>query len=134
MSATIIDIQTIRDSLTQVAQSTRIVLRCLSTGRDSQEAAQPAIALLTDILDLLYRVKDQISWGEEKWLVETPRLLALAETLGWYDATMKSVELYFQPGGVGVCYFRKSLLERTFMPRLEQYRVLLVLSIQPDSR
>ncbi|KAF9893577.1 hypothetical protein FE257_010889 [Aspergillus nanangensis] len=128
-----VDVQFIRETVSQVTISTRIVMRCLSTGRDSQDYSQRALSILTDILDLLYRVKDQVGWGEEKWLVEASRLDELAEMLGWLGSTMKSIELYFQPGGVGVYYFRKLLLEKSFMPRLEQYKVLLLLSIQPDS-
>ncbi|KAE8150772.1 hypothetical protein BDV25DRAFT_106340 [Aspergillus avenaceus] len=127
------DIQTIREELAQATQATRIVMRCLNSGKDSQESSQRALTLLADILDLLYRVKDYISWGEEKWFVEPSRLAALAEILSWFDATTKSLELYFQPGGVGVIYFRKHLLEKTFLPRLEQYKALLLLATQPDT-
>lgn len=129
-----VDIQSIRETLAQVTQSTRIVIRCLSTGRDAQDSSQRAIAILTDALDLLCRVRDQVCWGDEEWLVEATRLSALGELLGWFNSTMKSAELYFQPGGVGVAYFRKHLLEKTFMPRFEQYKVLFLLAIQPDSR
>jgi hypothetical protein len=90
--------------------------------------------LLVDIQDFLYRLKDQITWRDEKWLVESRRLAALAEVLACFSSTMQSLELYFQPGGVGVAYYRKSLLERTFLPRLEQYKVMFLLSMQPDSR
>ncbi|KAF5860920.1 hypothetical protein ETB97_000899 [Aspergillus alliaceus] len=127
------NVQTICKELELAAQSTRIVMRCLNGGKDSQETSQRALTLLADILDLLYRVKDQISWGEERWVVDPLRLVAIAEIISWFDATMKSLELYFQPGGVGVVYFRKHLLERTFLPRLEQYKVLLLLATQPDS-
>ncbi|RMZ47393.1 NACHT and Ankyrin domain protein [Aspergillus flavus] len=127
------DVQTVREDLSRATHSARIVMRCLNSGRDSQESSQRALTLLADILDLIYRFKDQISWGEDKWLIEPSRLAALAEILSWFDMTMKSIELYFQPGGVGVVYFRKHLLERTFLPRLEQYKVLWLLSLQPDS-
>jgi cob(I)alamin adenosyltransferase len=90
--------------------------------------------LLVDIQDSLFRLKDQISWGEETWLVEPARLAALAELLDCFESTMRSIELFFQAGGVGVSYYRKNLLERTFAPRLEQYKVLLLLSMQPESR
>lgn len=128
------DVQIIREDLSRATQSARIVMRCLNSGRDSQESSQRALTLLADILDLIYRFKDQISWGQDKWLIEPSRLTTLAEILSWFDMTMKSIELYFQPGGVGVVYFRKHLLERTFLPRLEQYKVLWLLSLQPDSR
>jgi hypothetical protein len=90
--------------------------------------------LLVDIQDFLFRLKDRITWGKEQWLVESRRLAALAEVLACFSSTMQSLELYFQPGGVGVAYYRKSLLERTFLPRLEQYKVMFLLSMQPDSR
>ncbi|RAK92185.1 hypothetical protein BO79DRAFT_62527 [Aspergillus costaricaensis CBS 115574] len=128
-----VEVSELRGDLVQVTQSTRIVMRCLSTGRDSQETSQKALTLLADILDLLYRIKEQISWGEEKWHVDPSRLVALAEMLSWLNSSMKSIELYFQPGGVSVAYFRKHLLERTFLPRLEQYKILLLLAMQPDS-
>ncbi|GKZ83595.1 hypothetical protein AnigIFM56816_008690 [Aspergillus niger] len=128
-----VEIATLREALSQATQSTRIVMRCLSTRRDSQEASQRALTLLSDIQDLLYRVKDQISWGQEKWHVDPSRLDALAEVVAWLESTMKAIELYFQPGGVSVAYFRKHLLERTFLPRLEQFKILLLLAMQPDS-
>lgn len=129
-----VDVSTLREILAQVAQSTRIVIRCLSTGRDSQESSQTALSLLTDLLDILYRIRDQISWAEEKWLVHPKRLNSLHELLQWFESSMKTIELYFQPGGVGVCYFRKHLLEKSFLPRLEQYKIIFLLAIQPDSR
>ncbi|GKZ69196.1 hypothetical protein AnigIFM50267_004383 [Aspergillus niger] len=128
-----VEVSELRADLVQVTQSTRVVMRCLSTGRDSQETSQKALTLLADILDLLYRIKEQISWGEEKWHVDPSRLVALAEMLSWLNSSMQSIELYFQPGGVSVAYFRKHLLERTFLPRLEQYKILLLLAMQPDS-
>ncbi|PYH53511.1 NACHT and Ankyrin domain protein [Aspergillus niger CBS 101883] len=128
-----VEVSELRADLVQVTQSIRVVMRCLSTGRDSQETSQKALTLLADILDLLYRIKEQISWGEEKWHVDPSRLAALAEMLSWLNSSMQSIELYFQPGGVSVAYFRKHLLERTFLPRLEQYKILLLLAMQPDS-
>ncbi|KAL4804832.1 hypothetical protein BDV18DRAFT_28162 [Aspergillus unguis] len=129
------DVQTLRGRLTQAATSARVVVRCLNGGRDLQESSQRAIMLLVDALDSLHRLKDHISYGEEnvKWIVEPYRLNALAEILECFAETMKSMELYFQPGGVGVTYYRKLLLERTFLTRLEQYKVMLLLSMQPDS-
>ncbi|KAL4990226.1 hypothetical protein BDW68DRAFT_44113 [Aspergillus falconensis] len=130
------DVQTLRGQLTQAARSARVVVRCLNGGRDLQESSQRAIMLLVDTLDSIHRLKDQISSGadkDNKWLVEPHRLAALAEILECFASTMKSMELYFQPGGVGVTYYRKHLLERTFLERLEQYKVMLLLSMQPDS-
>ncbi|KAH2723882.1 hypothetical protein KXW77_008437, partial [Aspergillus fumigatus] len=126
-------VRTIREDLAQVAQSTRIVIRCLSSGRDAHDSAAKALSVLIDILDCLHRVRDQISWGEEKWLVEPARLNALAEVIVWFGTTLRSIEFYFQPGGVSVYYFRKHLLGGTFLPRLEQYKILLLLAMQPDS-
>ncbi|KAF7175891.1 hypothetical protein CNMCM7691_000423 [Aspergillus felis] len=126
-------VHVVREDLAQVTHSTRIVIRCLSSGRDAHDSAQKALSVLVDILDCLYRVRDQISWGEEKWLVEPARLNALAEVIAWFGTTLRSIEFYFQPGGVSVYYFRKHLLGGTFLPRLEQYKILLLLAMQPDS-
>lgn len=130
---------TIRKILTNVIQASRIVIRCLASGRDFQEPSQRALLLLVDIVELLYCIKDQTSGLRttgEKWLAwkQEMRVLDLYETLKWFDSTMKTIELYFQPGGVGVCHFRKHLLEKTFLPRLEQYRIAFLLWMQPDSR
>lgn len=134
------DSPTVRKTLAYVIQATRIVIRCLTSGRDSQEPSQRALLLLVDILDLLYRIKDQTGndiWitGEKKWIVQQheTRIQELCEILVWFDSTTKSIELYFQPGGVGVCYFRKHLLEETFLPSLEQYKTVFLLWMQPDS-
>ncbi|RAK72874.1 NACHT and Ankyrin domain protein [Aspergillus fijiensis CBS 313.89] len=132
-NAIMVQIATLRAGLTQTTQATRTAMRCLNSGRDSQETSQKALTLLSDILDLLYRIQSQISWGEEKWHVDPARLNSLAEMLGWFDSTVKSIELYFQPGGVNVAYFRKHLLEKTFLPRLEQYKIVMLLAMQPDS-
>ncbi|EAW11191.1 NACHT and Ankyrin domain protein [Aspergillus clavatus NRRL 1] len=126
-------VQDVREDLARVTQSTRIAIRCLTSGRDAHDSAQKALSVLVDILDLLYCVRDRISWGEDKWLVEPARLNALAEMLSWFEATLKSIELYFQPGGVSVYYFRKHLLGITFLPRFEQYKILLLLATQPES-
>ncbi|KAL4871361.1 hypothetical protein BDV12DRAFT_27628 [Aspergillus spectabilis] len=128
------DVQTLRGQLTQAAGSARVVVRCLNGGRDLQESSQRAVMLLVDTLDSIHRLKDQISFGEDRWLVEPPRLVALAEILECFASTMKSMELYFQPGGVGVTFYRKQLLERTFLLRLEQYKIMFLLAMQPDSR
>ncbi|KAL4885900.1 ankyrin repeat-containing domain protein [Aspergillus karnatakaensis] len=128
------DVRTLRGQLTQAAGSARVVVRCLNGGRDLQDSSQRAVMLLVDTLDSIHRLKDQISYGEDnKWLVEPPRLAALAEILECFASTMKSMELYFQPGGVGVTFYRKQLLERTFLSRLEQYKVMFLLAMQPDS-
>ena len=131
--------KTISKVLVHVIQATRVVIRCLASGRDSQEPSQRALLLLVDILDLLYRIKDQAiddAWATgEKWLLQKQdiRVHELYETLTWFDSTMKTIELCFQPGGVGVCYFRKNLLETVFVPQLEQYKIGFLLWMQPDS-
>ncbi|KAJ5436129.1 hypothetical protein N7445_007014 [Penicillium cf. griseofulvum] len=127
------NVSAVREILTQVSQSTRVAMRFLNTGRDLHDSSLRALSLLTDILDLLYRIKDEISCTDEKGFVAVGRLRALAELLGWFGLTMKSVELYFQPGGVSVFYFRKHLLEKTYISRLEQYKIMFLLSMQPDS-
>ncbi|KAJ6152950.1 hypothetical protein N7497_007269 [Penicillium chrysogenum] len=127
------NVSAVREILAQVAQSTRVAMRFLNTGRDLHDSSLRALSLLTDILDLLYRIKDEISWTDQKGFVAVGRLRALAELLGWFGSSMKSVELYFQPGGVSVFYFRKHLLEKTYIPRLEQYKIMFLLSMQPDS-
>ncbi|KAJ5759050.1 hypothetical protein N7520_006206 [Penicillium odoratum] len=128
-----VNVSEVRDSLAQAAQFTRVAMRCLNTGRDSHDASIRSLSLLTDLLDLLYRIKDEISWAEQKWFVAVGRLRALDELLSWFRLSMKSLELYFQPGGVSPFYFRKHLLDKTYIPRLEQYKIMFLLSMQPDS-
>lgn len=128
-----VNVSAVRASLTQAAQSTRVAMRCLNTGRDSHDASLRAISLLMDILDLLYRIKDEISWVEDKWFVAVGRLRALNELLSWFVLSMKSFELYFQPGGVSPFYFRKHLLDKAYIPRLEQYKIMFLVSMQPGS-
>ncbi|KAF7714801.1 Uncharacterized protein PECH_008034 [Penicillium ucsense] len=128
-----VTVSAVRDSLAQVAQSTRVAMRCFNTARDSHDASFRALSLLTDILDLLYRLKDEISWAGQKGFVAVNRLRALSELLSWFGLTMRSLELYFQPGGVSPFYFRKHLLEKSYNPRLEQYKIMFLLSMQSDS-
>lgn len=128
------NVKVLRDQLTQAAGSARVVVRCLNGGRDLQEPSQRAIMILVDALDTLHQLKYQLGRGKDKWVVEPSRLMALGEILDCFAATMKSMQVYFQPGGVGVNYYQKHLLKRTFLPRLEQYKVMLLLSMQPDSR
>lgn len=133
-----VDGTTVHKTLSCAIQSTRIGIRCLASPRDSQEASQRAVLLLVDILDLLYRVKDQAPdarvTGEECFLhKQEAHFKGLRETLKWYVSTLKVIERYFQPGGVCVCYFRKYLLEKTFLPQLEQYKIAFLLWMQPES-
>ncbi|KAJ5682003.1 uncharacterized protein N7477_001943 [Penicillium maclennaniae] len=128
-----VNVSAVRESLAQAAQSTRVAMRCLNTGRDSHDASLRALSLLTDMLDLLYCIKDEICWAEEKWFVAVGRLRDLSELLSWFGSTMRSIELYFQPGGVSPFYFRKHLLDKSYIPRLEQYKIMFLLSMQPES-
>lgn len=133
-----VDGPTVHKTLSCAVQATRIGIRCLASPRDSQEASQRAVLLLVDILDLLYQVKDQVpdAWvtGKNDFLhKQETHAKGLRETLKWYESTLKTIETYFQPGGVCVCYFRKYLLEKTFLPQLEQYKIAFLLWIQPES-
>lgn len=124
----------IRGRLIRVSRSIRTVLRFLGGGRDSPENTQRALILLCEVLDLLCRLQDQLTWAEEKWVVESSRLHNLNEILRSFESTMDSIETYFQPGGVSARSFRKRLLENTFVPRLEQFRVMMILAMQPESK
>lgn len=128
------EISPICERLAQASRSIRGLIRYLSGGRDSQDLSPKASLILCEIVDLLCRMRDQLKCAEEKWMVEKPRLDALNELLCAFESTMSTIETYFHPGGVGVRYFRKQLLERTFIPRLELYKTILLVSLQPDSR
>ncbi|KAL4963320.1 NACHT and Ankyrin domain protein [Aspergillus stella-maris] len=147
-----LDVRTLRGHLTTATTSARVVVRCLNGGRDLQDSSQRAIILLVDTLDSLYRLRIQLCCGDESdieigessesngvgvgtggWLTDPGRMVALAETLECFCSTMKSMELYFQPGGVGVTFYRKKLLEQTFFGRLKRFKVLLLLFMQPVS-
>lgn len=122
---------TVQKTLSHVIQAVHVVVRCLASERDSQDSSQRALLLLVDILGLLYHIKDEAnsSWavdGNQSWD-------RLYQVLVWFEATTKSMESYFQPGGVGVCYFRKCLLQDTFLPQLEQYKTAFLLWLQSDS-
>lgn len=122
---------TVQKTLNHVIQEVHVVVRCLASERDSQDSSQRALLLLVDILGLLYHLKDEVS---SSWAVDVNRSLdRLYEVLVWFEATTKSMESYFQPGGVGVCYFRKCLLQDTFLPQLEQYKTAFLLWMQSDS-
>lgn len=87
--------------------------------------------LLIDILELIYCIRDQFSSTEIKQGVGISRINELDEVLRWFDVTLKSMEVYFQPVGIGARYFRKHL-EKTFLPLLEQYKIIFILSTQPE--
>jgi hypothetical protein len=129
-----VDGHAIRGRLTRVARSLRAVMRCLGGNRESQDGAQRAMLLLCELLDLLSRLQDQLNWAEDKWVVDPSRLRNLDEVLRSFESTMGSIEVYFQPGGITARSFRKRLLENTFIPRLEQFKVVMLLSMQPESR
>ncbi|KAL1989132.1 hypothetical protein VTN96DRAFT_3679 [Rasamsonia emersonii] len=122
----------LRERLARASQFTRIVMRCIGGGRDFPDTSQKALSLLCDLLDLLYRVRDQLSWADEKWIVYPARLDALNELLGLFESTLRMIEIYLHPGGVGAPEYRKKLLERIVIPRLEQYKVVFILSMQPE--
>ncbi|KAI9924577.1 hypothetical protein MW887_006850 [Aspergillus wentii] len=130
-----VDVPAIRGRLAQAARSVRAAMNCLGGGvRDSQEYSTKALLVLSEILDLLSRIRDQVSWAEEKWIVEQSRLNGLNELLRCFESSVRAIEIYFQPGGVGVRSLRKGLLERTFLPRLEKFKVVFLVAMQPDSR
>lgn len=122
---------TVQKTLSHVIQAVHVVVRCLASERDSQDSSQRALLLLVDILGLLYHIKDDVNSSltvdrDQSWD-------RLYQVLVWFEATTKSMESYFQPGGVGVCYFRKCLLQDTFLPQLEQYKTAFLLWLQSDS-
>ncbi|OGE58278.1 hypothetical protein PENARI_c001G12521 [Penicillium arizonense] len=129
-----VDGPVIRGRLTRVSRSIRAVMRCLGGNRESQDGAQRAMLLLCELLDLLSRLQDQLNWVEDKWVVDPSRLRNLDEVLRSFESTIGSIEVYFQPGGITARSFRKRLLESTFIPRLEQFKVMMLLSMQPESR
>jgi hypothetical protein len=128
-----VDTSAIRKRLAQASQSTRAARRSLLGGREPHDYQQKAVLLLSEILDLLYELREQLSWAEEKWVVAEERLDGLNDLLNYFVSTIRALEYYFQPGGVSSRHYRKSLLERTFLPRLEQFKVLILVVLQPES-
>jgi hypothetical protein len=124
----------IRARLARVTRSIRAVMRCLGGNRESQESAQRAMLILCELLDMLCRLQDQLNWAEEKWVVEPSRLRNLDEVIRYFESTIGTIETYFQPGGISARSFRKRLLENTFVPRLEHFKVMMILIMQPESR
>ncbi|THC95669.1 hypothetical protein EYZ11_004836 [Aspergillus tanneri] len=129
-----VEISVIRERLTQAAQSIRAVTRSLGGARESQESTQKALLALSEVLDLVYQLREQISWMNEKWVVAPARLCSLDELLSAFESTIRVIEINFQPGGVSSRASRKGLLERTFLPRLEQYKMAFLVAMQPESR
>jgi hypothetical protein len=128
-----VDVTIVREGLLRVFQFTRVARRCLGGVRDLPETSEKTTALLADLLELLYTVKDQLAGSDETFLLSSDRLEDVYELLMLFEASLKLIEIYLHPGGVGVREFRKSLLERTIIPRLEQYKVAFILSSQPNS-
>ena len=124
----------VRGRLTRVSRSIRAALRCLGGNKEAQETSHRTLLLLCELLDLLGRVQDQLTLSDEKWVVDPSRLHNLNEVLRAFESTIEAIEMYFQPGGVNVRSFRKRLLESTFLPRLEQFKVMMMLTMQPESK
>ncbi|GES61464.1 NACHT and Ankyrin domain protein [Aspergillus terreus] len=129
-----VEVSVLRGRLTQAARAVRAITRCSCGGRESQESSQKALLILSELLDLLYQVREQLGWAVEKWVTAPARLNALDEMLSCFESTVRTIEVTFQPGGVSSRTYRKGLLERTFLPRLEQYKTYFIVTLQPDSR
>lgn len=127
------DVVEVKELLHQVCRYVRVVRRCLGGVRDNPETSEKAVSLLCDLSELLYSVKDQLSESNENGPFDPSRLGVLHELLVLFEATLELMEINFHPGGVGVREFRTYLLERTMMPRLEQYKVAFLLATQIDS-
>lgn len=127
------DIAEVNEVLLRVCRYVRVVRRCLGGVRDTPETSDKAASILYDILDLIYSIKDQLNGPDGIFVLDTSRLDGLQELLLLFEATLKYIEIYLHPGGVGVREFRTYLLERTMIPRLEQYKVAFVLAAQTES-
>lgn len=124
----------IKGRLTRISRSIRVVLRCLGAIKESQEGYQRVLLLLCELLDLICRLQDQLTWAEERWIVDALRLRNLDELLRSLESTIEAIDVYFQPGGVSSRLYRRRLLDNTFIPRLEQFKVMIILSMQPESK
>lgn len=129
-----IDRPMLRVGLARVARSIQVIMRCLGGNRESQDGAQRATMLLCELLDLLCRLQGQLNWAEEKWVMDSSRLHNLEEVIRCFESTVATIELYFQPGGISARTLRKRLLEDTFIPRLEHFKMMMILIMQPESR
>ncbi|GAB1216423.1 hypothetical protein ATERTT37_005638 [Aspergillus terreus] len=129
-----VEVSVLRGRLTQAARAVRAITRCSCGGRESQESSQKALLILSELLDLLYQVREQLSCAVEKWVTAPARLNTLDEMLSCFESTVRTIEVTFQPGGVSSRTYRKGLLERTFLPRLEQYKTYFIVTLQADSR
>ncbi|QGA20373.1 hypothetical protein EYB26_008075 [Talaromyces marneffei] len=127
------DIAEVKEVLLRVCRYVRVVRRCLGGVRDTPETSEKAILILCDILDLIYSAKDQFNGPDGICFFDTARLDGLHNLLLLFEATLQYMEVYLHPGGVGVREFRTYLLERTLIPRLEQYKLAFVLAAQTES-
>ena len=129
-----IDVPTIRGGLLKAVRAIRAVTRSLGGGRETQDTfSQQAVLLLFDILDLLYHIQEQLSWSDEKWVTSQTRLNVLEQFVGSLNSTLDGLDVGFQTGGVGSRLHRKSLLERIFLDRLELYKSVFAVAMQPES-
>ena len=130
-----VDVPAIRCGLIKTVRSVRAVIRSLGSGRETQDAfSQKALLLLGDILDVLYQIQEQLSWSNEKWVSGQLRLNALDELISSFDSTIEGLDAIFQSGGVGSRLYKKALLERTFLARLELYKSAFVVAMQPETQ
>ncbi|KAJ5430099.1 hypothetical protein N7491_007115 [Penicillium cf. griseofulvum] len=109
-------------------------MRCIGGNKESQEGAQRATLILGELLDMLCQLQDQLSGAEEKWVVDPSRLHTLDEVIRCFESTIGTIEMYFQPGGISTRSLRKRLLEIRFIPRLEHFKAMMILAVQPESR
>ncbi|GAT20223.1 NACHT and Ankyrin domain protein [Aspergillus luchuensis] len=111
-----VDVHAVNCRLAQAAHSVRAAMRSLGGGRESQDSSHKAILAMSEIIDLLYQIREQLS-SDEKWTIAQARLNALEELLNSFEITIATMEINFQPGGVGSRVYRKGLLEQTFIQR-----------------
>ncbi|RAL11394.1 NACHT and Ankyrin domain protein [Aspergillus homomorphus CBS 101889] len=119
--------------LTQAVQSLRAAIRSLGGGRESQDSSQKGIMVMSEISDLIHQLKDHIIWAEEKWIVTQPRLHTLDDLLSSLNTTIASLEMSLQSGAVNSRTYKKGILDNTFIPRFEHYKVAFIVAMQPDS-
>ncbi|KAJ5480659.1 hypothetical protein N7539_006553 [Penicillium diatomitis] len=123
----------VRGHLTRISRTIRTLVRCIGGNRENIENNTRALLLLCELQDLCCRLQDQLIYAEDKWITDSARLLSLSEVLASLDSTVELLDRYFQPGGVTARLFRKRLLETTFVPRLEEFKTMLLLTMQPRS-
>lgn len=123
----------IRTRLTRVSRTIRAILRCLGGNKEPQDNSPRSCLLLCETFDLLSRLQEQLTWAEEKWVLEPTRLHNLNEVLRSFESTTETMEIYLQPGGVSARSFRRRLIDNTFISRLEHFKVMMILALQPDT-